>query len=52
VEAARARIAAQMPLAEKVRRADHVIDNSGDRQATEAQVRALWKRLGLAEGRE
>jgi dephospho-CoA kinase len=52
VEAARARIAAQMPLAEKVRRADHVIDNSGDRQATEAQVRALWERLGLAEGRE
>jgi dephospho-CoA kinase len=43
VEAARARIAAQMPLAEKVRRADHVIDNSGDRQATEAQVRALWE---------
>jgi dephospho-CoA kinase len=48
MEAARARIAAQMPLAEKVRRADYVIDNSGDLQATEAQIAALWKRLRLA----
>lgn len=31
---ARTRIRAQMPLAEKARRADHVIDNSGSVQAT------------------
>ncbi|MDY0269266.1 dephospho-CoA kinase [Trichloromonas sp.] len=43
--AARARIAAQMPLAEKVRRADYVIDNSGDSEAAEQAVRALFTRL-------
>jgi dephospho-CoA kinase len=43
--AARARIAAQMPLAEKVRRADYVIDNSHGPEHTEAQVRALFSRL-------
>lgn len=37
-EEARRRIASQMPLAEKAKLADHVIDNSGDRAATEAQV--------------
>lgn len=39
------RIAAQMPLAEKVARADHVIDNDGDLEATRAQVRALFEAL-------
>src|SRR2546430_12960334 len=34
-EEALARIRSQMPLAEKARLADHVIDNSGDRAATE-----------------
>lgn len=34
------RIQAQMPLAEKCRRADVVIDNSGDRDLTLQQV---WK---------
>lgn len=43
--AAQARIAAQLPLAEKVAVATHVIDNSGTRADTEAQVRALWERL-------
>ncbi len=43
--AARARIAAQMPLAEKVRRADYVIDNSGTLLQAEAQVRELFGRL-------
>jgi dephospho-CoA kinase len=37
-----------MPLAEKVKLADHVIDNSGDRAATEAQVRCVHAAL-LAE---
>jgi dephospho-CoA kinase len=43
--AAQARIAAQLSLAEKVAVATHVIDNSGTRSDTEAQVRALWERL-------
>jgi dephospho-CoA kinase len=37
-EQARARIAAQLPLASKVALADFVIDSSGDRAATEAQA--------------
>ncbi|HWN66711.1 MAG TPA: dephospho-CoA kinase [Haliangium sp.] len=43
--AAQARIAAQLPVAEKVAVATHVIDNSGTRADTKAQVRALWERL-------
>lgn len=41
----RARDAAQMPLAEKVRRADYVVENRGNLDALEAQVEALWKQL-------
>jgi len=44
-EQARARIASQMPLSEKARLADYVIDNSGDRVATEAQVRRVHAAL-------
>lgn len=44
------RIHSQMPLAEKAKLADHVIDNSGDRAATEAQVRRVHAAL-LAEQR-
>lgn len=40
-----ARIAAQMDIEEKRRRADFVVDNSGDLEATQAQVDALWPRL-------
>ena len=39
---ARRRIAAQPPQAEKVARADVVIDNSGTPEATRAQVEAAW----------
>lgn len=39
------RIAAQLPLEEKVRRADHVIDNDGTLEQTEQQVDALYRRL-------
>jgi dephospho-CoA kinase len=39
------RIANQMPLAEKAKLADHVIDNSGDRAATEARARAVHAAL-------
>ena len=35
--------AAQLPLAEKLRVATHVIDNDGDLAATEAQVDACWR---------
>lgn len=39
------RIRSQMPLAEKVRLADHVIDNSGDLATTEARVREVHRAL-------
>jgi len=39
------RMAAQLPDAEKVNRADSVIDNSGSLDATEEQVRRLYVRL-------
>lgn len=42
---AQARLDAQMPVAEKAALADHVIDNEGDLDATEAQVEALWRTL-------
>jgi dephospho-CoA kinase len=45
---ARARIGSQMPVAEKAKLADHVIDNSGTREETERQVRAVYDAL-LAE---
>jgi dephospho-CoA kinase len=45
---ARARIASQMPVAEKAKLADHVIDNSGTREDTERQVRTVYGAL-LAE---
>ena len=41
----RMRLEAQMPLREKVARADWVIDNNGSREATRAQVGALWEVL-------
>jgi len=45
---ARARIAAQMPQAEKVARADFVIDNSGTPEGTLRQVKSLFSRLEAA----
>jgi dephospho-CoA kinase len=47
-EQARARLAAQLPLADKIRVADHVIDNSGDRfGGREQRQRALSLALAL-----
>jgi dephospho-CoA kinase len=42
---ARRRLAAQMPLQEKVARADWVIDNNGSPEYTREQVRSLWEAL-------
>ena len=42
---ARSRLAHQIPDAEKVGRADYVIENNGDIGALRAQVEALWPRL-------
>ncbi len=41
---AEARVRAQMPIEETRAMADTVIDNSGEWDDTEAQVRALWRR--------
>jgi dephospho-CoA kinase len=42
---ARARVAAQAPLAEKLAAADYVIDNGGSLDDTSRQVREVWKKL-------
>jgi dephospho-CoA kinase len=42
---ARQRVASQMPIQEKRQRADFVIDTSGERSQTDAQVRAIWNAL-------
>jgi dephospho-CoA kinase len=42
---ARERIASQMPVVDKARRAHYVVDNSGTRAATEAQVRQVHRAL-------
>jgi dephospho-CoA kinase len=42
---ARAIIASQMPIEEKRRLAEHVIDNSGSQEATREQVVKLWDLL-------
>jgi dephospho-CoA kinase len=47
-EAARQRIGSQLPLADKVKLADYVIDNGGSLAETEEQVRAVHRAL-LAE---
>lgn len=44
-----ARVHAQMPLSEKLKHADRVIDNSGTRESTENQIRALWAELHRGE---
>lgn len=41
-EEAEQRISSQMPLEEKARMADRVINNSGSWQETEAQLEAIW----------
>ncbi len=43
--AARARIAAQLPLSAKTARATDIIDNSGSERETRAAIEALYRRL-------
>ncbi|MCP4444097.1 MAG: dephospho-CoA kinase [Myxococcales bacterium] len=43
---ARARLAVQLPLENKLAAADHVIDNSGSKKQTTIQVEELWSQLG------
>lgn len=45
---ARAIIAAQMPIEQKKVHAQHVIDNSGSREATRDQVRRVWAEIAAA----
>jgi dephospho-CoA kinase len=47
-EEAERRIAAQLPIDEKRALADHVIDNGGSLEETEAQVRRLFEQLAEA----
>ena len=42
---ARARLAAQWPIAEKARRADHVIDTGGTFAETDAEIRRVYDEL-------
>jgi dephospho-CoA kinase len=42
------RIQSQMPVAEKVKKADFVIDNSGLLESTYAQTREVWKKIAQA----
>jgi dephospho-CoA kinase len=42
---ARARLAHQIPDAEKMARADYVLENTGDQAALRAQVANLWQQL-------
>ena len=44
-EEAEARLARQLPLEEKVRLADFVIDTSGSKEATLEQTREVFERL-------
>jgi dephospho-CoA kinase len=44
-EGARARVAAQLPLASKVAVADWVVDNSGPVEHTRAEVERIWREI-------
>ena len=44
-EEAERKIRSQMPLGEKAKLADYVIDNGADRAATEGQVERVWQAL-------
>jgi dephospho-CoA kinase len=50
-EEADARLAAQWPIDEKVRRADHVIGTAGSFEETEQQIEALIRKLSVGKPR-
>ena len=53
LEEAKKRLAAQMPLKEKLKYANKVIDNSGSISSTAGQVKTLWEKvLGYSNKRE
>jgi dephospho-CoA kinase len=49
-EDVRARIAAQMPLEEKARHADVILDNEGSLEQLEREVAVLWGDLRSRAG--
>jgi dephospho-CoA kinase len=49
-EEIRARAAAQLPIEEKISRADEVIVNDGSREALGRKVERLWRRLSAGAG--
>jgi len=51
LEQAMARISSQMPLSEKRKYADFVIENTGTREATEQQAREVFAKLKAEAGR-
>lgn len=51
-QAARDRLNSQMPIEEKVRRADFVIDNRGSLEETRRQVKRVYQALKLLERRK
>ncbi|MCA9772596.1 MAG: dephospho-CoA kinase [Myxococcales bacterium] len=46
---AEARLAAQMPIEDKIALADHVIDNGGDLAATRRRVDEVWRALTASD---
>jgi len=52
LEEARARIASQMPVEEKLARADYKIDASGTLRETRKQIEAIYRELVLRERRQ
>ncbi len=51
LEQAMARISSQMPLDEKRKYADHVIENTGTREETERQAREVYEKLRREAGK-
>ena len=47
---ARARLAAQLPIDEKVRRAHYVIRTDGDYAETDAEIQRVYERLSRRRG--
>jgi dephospho-CoA kinase len=52
LEQAMARISSQLPLDEKRKYADYVIDNTGTRESSERQAREVFERLKQKAGRQ